>query len=197
MILRSVSRPFGDLGRCPIKQSIKHFGTPAALARKQMPPRPAVSEESIEESFLKGSGPGGQKINKTSSAVQLKHIPTGLVVKSQATRSRTQNRKIARNLLAEKLEEVQKGSESRRGMKAEVAKKRKASKTKKAKRKYRKQDREKGAVGTDKDDDGDEIDDELRELQGEIGEGILEGDGRGDVNYSDIHGPEGASPSPS
>ena len=69
--------------------------------------------------------------------MQLKHLPTGIVVKSQATRSRTQNRKIARLLLAEKLEEMKKGPESRRGVKAAVASKRKASKTKKAKRKYK------------------------------------------------------------
>ncbi|KAL8824606.1 MAG: hypothetical protein Q9170_008102 [Blastenia crenularia] len=103
----------------------------------QMPPRIVISEEDIEESFLKGSGPGGQKINKTSSAVQLKHLPTGMVVKSQATRSRSQNRSIARRLLADKLEDVEKGSESRTALKTEVKRKKKASKMKKARRKHR------------------------------------------------------------
>ncbi|KZF21341.1 hypothetical protein L228DRAFT_284389 [Xylona heveae TC161] len=115
----------------------RSFTSSTAAAIKQMPPRPTVSEADIEEAFLKGSGPGGQKINKTASAVQLKHLPTGIVVKSQNTRSRTQNRKHARLLLAEKLEEMQKGPESRRAVKADVARKRKASKTKKAKRKYK------------------------------------------------------------
>ncbi|KAI9826245.1 MAG: hypothetical protein M1819_007413 [Sarea resinae] len=122
--------------------AVRHFSRSAAVAIKQMPPRPKVDEAEIEEAFLKGSGPGGQKINKTSSAVQLKHLPTGIVIKSQETRSRTQNRKMARLLLAEKLEEMEKGPESRRAVKAEVAKKRKASKTKKAKRKYKKLDGE-------------------------------------------------------
>ncbi|KAL8721799.1 MAG: hypothetical protein Q9225_001599 [Loekoesia sp. 1 TL-2023] len=103
----------------------------------QLPPRLVIPEEDIEESFLKGSGPGGQKINKTSSAVQLKHLPTGMVVKSQATRSRSQNRSIARRLLAEKLEEAEKGSESRAALKLEIKRKKKASKVKKARRKYR------------------------------------------------------------
>ena len=60
-----------------------------------------------------------------------------MVVKSQATRSRSQNRKIARRLLGEKLEVIEKGPESRVDMKAEVKRKKKASKSKKAKRKYR------------------------------------------------------------
>ena len=75
--------------------------------------------------------------NKTSSAVQLKHIPTGMTIKSQATRSRSQNRKIARRLLAEKIEAVEKGPESRTALKAEIKRKKKASKTKKARRKYK------------------------------------------------------------
>ena len=68
--------------------------------------------------------------------MQLKHIPTGLVIKSQETRSRSQNRKIARRVLAEKLEFLEKGPESRTGLKAEAKKKKKANRAKKAKRKY-------------------------------------------------------------
>ncbi|KAL8761887.1 MAG: hypothetical protein Q9184_002051 [Pyrenodesmia sp. 2 TL-2023] len=63
-----------------------------------------------------------------------------MVVKSQATRSRSQNRSIARRLLADKLEDAQKGSESRTAMKADIKRKKKASKMKKARRKYRTQD---------------------------------------------------------
>ncbi|PHH53772.1 putative peptide chain release factor-like protein, mitochondrial [Ceratocystis fimbriata CBS 114723] len=104
----------------------------------QLPPRPKPPPESeIEESFLKGSGPGGQKINKTSSAVQLKHIPTGIVVKSQATRSRTQNRNIARELLAQRLDELYKGENSRTNIVAEIKKKKQQSAAKKSRRKYR------------------------------------------------------------
>ncbi|KAK4043047.1 RF-1 domain-containing protein [Parachaetomium inaequale] len=115
------------------------FTTSPAANLKQLPPRPKHPPESeIEESFLKGSGPGGQKINKTSSAVQLKHIPTGLVVKSQATRSRTQNRKIARDLLALKLDAIANGDQSRTAVVGDVKRKRAASKAKKSRRKYRK-----------------------------------------------------------
>merc|ERR1712230_189218 len=100
-------------------------GTSPAWAKK-MPDRPQPLDESeFTEAFLKGSGPGGQKINKTSSAVQLKHIPTGMVLKVQATRSRTQNRKIARQMLAERVEELEKGKESRVAVVGETKRKRK------------------------------------------------------------------------
>lgn len=45
-----------------LRSTLKWFGTTAAAAVKQMPPRPTVNEADIEEAFLKGSGPGGQKI---------------------------------------------------------------------------------------------------------------------------------------
>lgn len=104
----------------------------------RLPARIKLKDEDIKENFLKGSGPGGQKINKTASAVQLSHGPTGVVIKCQATRSRSQNRDIARRLLADRVEELEKGAESRVAIKAEVKRKKKASKTKKARRKYRK-----------------------------------------------------------
>lgn len=61
-------------------------------------------ESDIEEKFVKGSGRGGQKMNKTSSCVYLKHIPTGTEVKCQKDRSREMNRFFARRELCDKLE---------------------------------------------------------------------------------------------
>lgn len=113
------------------------FSTTISLSQKPLPPRPTILETDITEAFLKGTGPGGQKINKTSSAVQLKHLPTGIVIKCQETRSRTQNRKIARRILAERIELLVMGDDSRAALKAEREKKKKASKNKKARRKYR------------------------------------------------------------
>lgn len=72
--------------------------------------------------------------------MQLKHIPTGMVLKVQATRSRTQNRKIARQMLAERVEELEKGKESRVAVVGETKRKRKSSAVKKSKRKYRQLD---------------------------------------------------------
>lgn len=60
-----------------------------------------ITEDDLDERFVLGSGSGGQKVNKTSSAVQLVHRPTHTVVKAQSTRSREVNRWIARRRLAE------------------------------------------------------------------------------------------------
>ena len=61
----------------------------------------SVYEEDLEETFILGGGPGGQKTNKTSSVVRLAHEPSGLAVKCGETRSRETNRWLARRLLAE------------------------------------------------------------------------------------------------
>ncbi|XP_017892859.1 probable peptide chain release factor C12orf65, mitochondrial [Ceratina calcarata] len=73
---------------------------------------PKLEENELEEQHVRGSGPGGQATNKTSNAVILKHVPTGLVVKCHETRSLSQNRKIARELLLKKLDNLINGEES-------------------------------------------------------------------------------------
>lgn len=59
---------------------------------------------SLLEKFIQGSGSGGQKINKTSSCVYLKHLPTGIEVKCQGERSRETNRQLAREELCRKIQ---------------------------------------------------------------------------------------------
>ncbi|KZT11647.1 RF-1-domain-containing protein [Laetiporus sulphureus 93-53] len=63
---------------------------------------PELKEEDLEESFVRGSGPGGQSINKTENNVQLLHKPTGIRVACQETRSLNQNRALARKWLLDK-----------------------------------------------------------------------------------------------
>src|SRR5436853_7736577 len=60
--------------------------------------------EEVEERFVRGAGPGGQKINKTSSTVWLRHRPTGIEVRCQRERSQTANRELAWQELCGKLE---------------------------------------------------------------------------------------------
>lgn len=63
----------------------------------------SVFEEDIEESFILGGGPGGQKTNKTSNVVRLFHAPSGISVRCGETRSRETNRWLARRTLAEQI----------------------------------------------------------------------------------------------
>ncbi|KAK9360971.1 RF-1 domain-containing protein [Lipomyces starkeyi] len=126
--------------------------------KNALPPRPTIPEDEIEEVFIKGGGKGGQKINKTNSKVQLRHIPTGFVVSSQATRSREQNRKLARIELAEELEYQRDPENSRRGQKIKQLQKKKAQQRKKAIR--RDKERHDGLIG--------EVKLSLDELSGEV-----------------------------
>ena len=71
-----------------------------------------IREEDLSESFVRSSGPGGQKVNKTSSCVRLVHGPTGLEVKMQQSRSQGLNRYHARRRLCELLEARALGRES-------------------------------------------------------------------------------------
>lgn len=113
--------------------------------KNKMSPRPKwlIVEEEIDEAFLKGGrGPGGQKINKSNSKVQLTHKPTGLVVKCQYSRSQEQNRKRAREILALKLEELRNPEGCRTAVVNDRKTKTKQGKTKKANKKYKTLDEE-------------------------------------------------------
>lgn len=94
-----------------------------------------VSEADYEESFVRSSGPGGQKVNKTSSCVHLLHIPTGLAVKCQRERSQSLNRHLARRLLLDKIERQQKGFLAEEQTKIEKLRRQKRKRSKRAKEK--------------------------------------------------------------
>ncbi len=84
-----------------------------------------IREQDIEEKFVRSSGPGGQKVNKTASCVHLKHIPTGLEIKMQRQRTQGLNRYYARKRLCELLEQQQLDSKSPAAIKAEKIRKQK------------------------------------------------------------------------
>jgi len=95
-----------------------------------------IYEKDIEEKFIKGSGRGGQKINKSSSCVFLKHKPTGITVKCQKYRDLNLNRYLARKLLCEQIEFLKTGSNAKL-KKLEKIKKQKLKRKKRAKLKYK------------------------------------------------------------
>ena len=134
---------------------LRSFAATSHVLKKAMPPRPTLPDSELHHVYLKGSGPGGQKINKTNSACQLTHIPTGIVVKSQATRSRSQNHNIARRILAEKIELLERGDQSRAAIKMAAASRKKASKRKKSLRKYKKLEAHKEDEDQDAEEDND------------------------------------------
>ena len=69
-----------------------------------------VRTSDVDERFIRGAGPGGQKINKTSSTVWLRHRPTGVEVRCQRERSQSANRELAWAELCEKLEQRQRAA---------------------------------------------------------------------------------------
>ena len=94
-----------------------------------------VFPHDIEEKFVRGSGHGGQKVNKTSSTVWLKHIPTGLEVKCQEHREQSKNRMLAYKILIYKIDTLKKGKESEKAKKIFKLKKQKVKRSKRAKEK--------------------------------------------------------------
>jgi peptide chain release factor len=94
-----------------------------------------VAESDLRETFIRSSGPGGQKVNKTSSCVQLVHIPTGITVKCQRERSQAMNRFLARRMLLDRIEKLQKGVVEAQQDRAEKIRRQKRKRSKRAKEK--------------------------------------------------------------
>lgn len=89
----------------------------------------------VSEQFVRGSGKGGQKVNKTSSTVQLKHGPSGMEVRVQKYREQSKNRLSAWKLLILKLEERVKQKKSQRVQAMFKVRKQKQRRSRKAKNK--------------------------------------------------------------
>lgn len=95
--------------------------------------RAGMGEDALREQFVLGSGAGGQKINKTSGAVRLTHLPTGLWVKVRRSRSREDNRWLARRALAERLLEIRDGEKSARRQEQEKIRRQKRRRSRRQK----------------------------------------------------------------
>jgi peptide chain release factor len=86
----------------------------------------ALHAADFEESFARSSGPGGQNVNKVSTAVTLKHRPTGLAVTAQDTRSQAMNRQLAWNRLLDTIERTRREERAALRSAAEKERRRKA-----------------------------------------------------------------------
>ena len=89
-----------------------------------------VKEDDLVERFINSSGPGGQKVNKSSTCVFLRHIPTDTTVKYQKERSQALNRFFARRTLLDQIELKQKGyiKEDKKSIEKIISQKRKKRK---------------------------------------------------------------------
>jgi protein subunit release factor B len=105
-----------------------------------------ILPEDIDEFFTRGSGSGGQKINKTASCVELTHRPTGTVVRVQRFREQHKNRIAAYSLLLRKIEEKVKGAESERQQEIFKLRKQKQRRSRRAKEKMLKEKHRRSSI---------------------------------------------------
>lgn len=94
-----------------------------------------IHESDLTEEFIRGSGHGGQKINKSSIVVQLTHQPSGISLRCQEGRSQALNRYYARKRLVEKLEAQVLGEASEQQQKIEKIRRQKRKRSKRFKEK--------------------------------------------------------------
>jgi len=94
-----------------------------------------IRESDIVERFVRSAGPGGQNVNKVSTCVYLKHVPTGIEVKCQAERHQATNRFLARRRLVQKIEDVMLGKESEEQQRIQKVRRQKRRRSRRAKEK--------------------------------------------------------------
>lgn len=97
-----------------------------------------IYEKDLEETFSRGSGKGGQKVNTTANAVHLKHLPTGLATQCHKDRSREINRYTARKLLIEQYQKLH-NIPTKRDQQIEKKKKQKARRRSRSQKKLQKE----------------------------------------------------------
>ncbi len=122
--------------------SLKNHGHPINMINKEKWDKLAdlmvqlhIRDDDLIEKFIVGSGKGGQKLHKTASTVYLKHIPSGLEIKCQESRSREDNRYFARIRLCEKLHSIVSEEKTKEQQKIEKLKRQKKRRSRRAKQK--------------------------------------------------------------
>ena len=110
-------------------------GTKKQEALREKMEKLGIREEDLVEKFIRSGGAGGQNVNKVSTCVYLKHVPTGIEVKEQRERSQALNRFFARRTLTDKIENIVAGKESEEQQRREKIRRQKRKRSKRAKEK--------------------------------------------------------------
>lgn len=101
------------IGRSPFRPAYKRKNWFVGVDALRVPERPGWTEKELKFETMRASGPGGQHVNKTESAVRVTHMPSGITAAAREERSQGANKKLALARLAEAFEELRRGETQR------------------------------------------------------------------------------------